>query len=64
MILNPVAQVIQDARFFVITDQSATVYTLYSTLAMYLVPLAITAGLAVVGVIYFKKKSPGFAEEI
>lgn len=64
MILNPVAQIIQDARYFAITKDSLTVASIYGTGLMYLVPVAIVLLLAVVSVIYFKKKSPTFAEEI
>jgi ABC-2 type transport system permease protein len=64
MILNPVAQIIQDARYFVITPQSVTLESIYGNFAAYLIPIAITVLVAVVGVWYFKKKSPGFAEEI
>lgn len=64
MILNPVAQIIQDARYFVITSQSITLSHIYHGLLVYLVPLAITVLVAIVGFWYFKKKSPSFAEEI
>jgi len=64
MMLNPVAQIIQDARHFVVTQDTVTIADVYSSPYIYLVPLAIVATLAVVGVVYFKKKSPSFAEEI
>jgi ABC-2 type transport system permease protein len=65
MILNPMAQIIQDARFFVVSDQSPTLVSIYSgNITMQLVPVAIVAMLAVLGALYFKKKSPSFAEDI
>lgn len=64
IILNPVAQIIQDARYFVVTKESVTITTLYDNVWMHLVPLAIVAIMAVIGVLYFRKKSPSFAEEI
>ena len=64
MILNPVAQIIQDARYFVITPQSITLAHIYNGLVVYLVPIVITLLVAAIGFWYFKKKSPGFAEEI
>lgn len=64
MILNPVAQVIQDARHFIITPETITISGLYSNPFVYLVPLAIVVILAIVGIVYFKKKSPSFAEEV
>jgi len=64
MILNPVAQVIQDARYFAITSETVTISDLYANPVIHLVPLGIVAVFAVVGIWYFKKKSPDFAEEI
>lgn len=64
MMLNPVAQIIQDARFFAITQDTLTITGVYGNPFMHLVPLAIVAIFAMVGVMYFKKKSPSFAEEI
>jgi ABC-2 type transport system permease protein len=64
MILNPVAQIIQDARFFVVTRESLTLSNIYGGMYMYAVPILFVIVLAVVGVLYFKKKSPSFAEDI
>lgn len=64
MILNPVAQIIQDARYFVVTKSSVTLASIYNHRYMYLVPLVFVVLFVVIGVWYFKKRSPGFAEEI
>jgi ABC-2 type transport system permease protein len=64
IMLNPVAQIIQDARHFAITPDALTIAGLYNDSYMRLVPLAIVAATAVLSVMYFKKKSPSFAEEI
>lgn len=64
IMLNPLAQVIQDARYFVITKETITIAAVYSNPFMQLIPLAIVLLFAIVGVWYFKKKSPSFAEEI
>lgn len=64
MLLNPVAQVIQDVRATLITPDTTTLYTLFQHRSAYLIPLTIVALLLVVSVVYFRKKSPGFAEEI
>lgn len=63
LLLNPVAQAIQDVRYLVITDQTQTLYNLggvYWTL----VPLGIVVVTSIVAVTYFKKRSPHFAEEV
>jgi len=64
MMLNPVAQVIQDIRYFVITHETTTISGLYGNPWVHLIPLGIVAAFAVIGIWYFKKKSPSFAEEI
>jgi len=64
MVLNPIAQIIQDARFHVVTQKTDTISTMFHHEYVYLIPLVIVGVFAVVSVIYFKKKSPGFAEDI
>jgi ABC-2 type transport system permease protein len=64
MILNPIAQIIQDARYFVVTQDSLTLSGIYTNTYMYCVPILLVVLFAVVGVAYFRKKSPSFAEDI
>jgi ABC-2 type transport system permease protein len=64
LILGPVAQIIQDARAAVIWPQGETIISLFHNPFLYIVPLGIVAVVSVVGVLYFKKRSPSFAEEI
>lgn len=62
--LNPLAQIIQDARFFVVTKESVTVSTLFSSGWFHLIPIGIVAALTALGIWYFRKQSPKFAEYI
>lgn len=64
LILNPLAQIIQDSRYVLITDQTQTVGSLYSNELMRLVPLAIVGVSVIVAVRYFRKRSRFFAEEV
>jgi len=64
MMLNPMAQIIQDARYAVVTHQSGTIATVWGTGYARLIPLAITAFIAVTASLYFRKRSKYFAEEI
>lgn len=64
IMLNPMAQLIQDARFVLVTNQATTITNIYGNSYARLIPVAIVLILAVVAVIYFKKRSPHFAEEI
>lgn len=64
MLLSPMAQIIQDARFAVVTTQVDTVHKAFAHSLYWLIPFVIVAIVAVYSVIYFKKRSPTFAEEI
>lgn len=64
LMLNPMAQIIQDARAFLVTSQTETITTIYGNNWIRLVPVAIVLFFAVLSVWYFKKRSPYFAEEV
>jgi len=64
MLLNPVAQTIQDVRAAVVWSGTPTVATLYDNPYIRLIPIAITIVLAVAAALYFRKQSASFAEEI
>ena len=61
--LNPMVQIMQDARHAIATDQSITIWQT-AGLPYTLIPFAIIASIAVIGWVYFKKKSKFFAEDI
>ena len=63
LILNPVAQIIQDARYVMVTDQTETISQLYSTPWVRVIPVGITLILVVASVVYFRRQSRFFAEE-
>ena len=64
MMLNPIAQIIQDARYAVVTNSSTTITELYNNPYARLISFGIVLTFAIIGAWYFKKKSPSFAEEI
>jgi len=64
LLLNPVAQIIQDLRFVLITDQTKTIGQLYGTKLIRFVPLGITVAVSIIAVIYFKRRSRYFAEDV
>ena len=63
LILNALAQIIQDARYVMVTDQTETISQLYSTPWVRVIPVGITIVLAVASVVYFRRQSRSFAEE-
>lgn len=64
MILSPIAQIIQDARYFVTTPVTQTLYSLYDSALVYLIPLGVILVFSVLASVYFKRRSKYFAEDI
>jgi ABC-2 type transport system permease protein len=63
LILNPMAQIIQDARYVLITSDTETISQLYGSPWVRAIPIGITLALVVSSVIYFRRRSLSFAEE-
>ena len=61
--LNPIVQIIQDARWAIATDTSITIWSTISSWVV-VVPFVIVAAVAIAGFLYFRKRSPYFAEDI
>jgi ABC-2 type transport system permease protein len=64
LLLNPMAQIIQDARHTLITPQAGTIGTVYNNRLMWLVPLGTVVVSAVWSALYFRSRSKYFAEEV
>ena len=66
LVLNPVAQVIQDARYVMVTTQTETIWNTVGAGSPLLrvVPAVLIAGVFIIGVVVFRKNSRGFAEEL
>ena len=66
LMLNPIAQIIQDARYLVVTTQTETIWGLVGQQCwlLKLIPLLIIAIVLLVGVTVFRRRSPYFAEEL
>jgi ABC-2 type transport system permease protein len=63
LLLNPMAQIIQDARYCLVSDQTVTMTQVYGTPWARLIPVGIVAVLVVASVVFFRRRSPFFAEE-
>lgn len=61
--INPVAQIIQDARYVLVTKTSITIWSAVHSMAV-LIPFAIVIATLIVGSLYFKNHSKYFAEDI
>lgn len=66
LLLNPIAQTIQDIRYNLITDQTVTTWGLVGegTFILKFVPIMIVAVILIWGALYFRRKSKFFAEEV
>ncbi len=64
LILNPLAQIIQDSRYVLLDPTSQTISTFYPNPLVRLVPLGIVLVTALVSVSYFRRRSRFFAEEV
>jgi ABC-2 type transport system permease protein len=64
ILLNPIAQAIQDIRYDLITSQTMTVFNSMNGIFMKLIPFVIVLVVFVGGSAYFKKHSKQFAEII
>jgi ABC-2 type transport system permease protein len=64
LMLNPMAQTIQDARNAIVTNQTLTIAEVYHSSFARLIPIGICIAMLVLGVLYFKKQAKSFAENI
>ena len=64
LMMNPVAQAIQDARYCLVTHQTATLASLFNNGLFTLIPITLTIIVLIFGALYFKKNSKYFAENV
>jgi len=64
MLMNPVAQIIQDVRYNLVTVQTDTIWGVINHTALALIPMIIVTVLIVLASIYFRRNSKKFAEEV
>ncbi|HMS49842.1 MAG TPA: ABC transporter permease [Candidatus Saccharibacteria bacterium] len=64
LLMNPMAQAIQDARYVTITKETITNAGVFNSNFMRLVPVFISLTILILGVLYFKRESKYFAENL
>lgn len=64
LLVNPMAQAIQDSRNVLVTNHTTTIAEAFGTSAARLIPLAMSVLVLIVGTLYFKRESKYFAENI
>lgn len=64
ILLNPMAQAIQDARNVVVTQETITIAEVFNNSAARVLPFMISLAVLIVGILYFKRESKTFAENL
>lgn len=64
LLMNPMAQAIQDARYLVVTPETLTIHNVFSNDLYRLIPIAVPFILLIIGVWYFKREAKYFAENL
>jgi len=65
ILLNPVAQAVQDTRHLLISSANPTLLTIsHDNYLLWLIPIVISLFILFAGAWFFKKRSPYFAEEV
>jgi ABC-2 type transport system permease protein len=64
LLVNPLAQAIQDGRSVLVTKDTVTIAEAFHSSAARLLPLAISLGMLAIGVLYFKREADSFAENL
>jgi ABC-2 type transport system permease protein len=64
IMLNPMAQTMQDARYALVTHQTVTIYQVFDGGWYSTIPFITVAVVLAGGLIYFRKRSVYFAENI
>jgi len=64
LIINPVAQLMQDARYMLITTKTETIYTVFGTAWAWAIPAGIVLITAIISFSYFRSRAPFFAENV
>ena len=64
IMLNPMAQIIQDMRYILVTQQTQTISSVFASQAARLIPVSLVLVIAVASSVYFRNRSRYFAEEV
>ena len=64
LLLNPLAQAMQDARYLVVTKQTEIIWRLFHGGWYAYIPFVIVLAVLVLGIVYFRNQSRSFAENI
>lgn len=64
LIISPIAQIVQDLRYLLVSDKTTTIGTIYGSEWARLIPISMVVLLLVSSAFYFKFQSKHFAEKV
>ena len=64
LMLNPMAQIIQDMRYIFVSTQTETIATVFGNPVIRLIPVLFSLLLLIFSIFYFKKRARNFAEQV
>lgn len=64
MMLNPIAQIVQDLRHVVVTPKTPVISSYWTSPYIRLLPIVVVVLIAIFGLWYFRKNAKHFAEEV
>jgi ABC-2 type transport system permease protein len=64
LLINPLAQAIQDARYLIVTKETITIHKLFNNELFTLIPYALIIIILIAGIFYFRSQAKYFAENI
>ena len=64
LLVNPLAQAIQGARNVFVTNSTITIGEVYHSPYAVLIPITVVIVFLIIGILYFKKEAPNFAENL
>jgi ABC-2 type transport system permease protein len=64
LMLNPMAQIIQDMRYVFVSTQTETISTIFGNPAVRLIPITLCILLFIFSIFFFKKRAKHFAEQV
>jgi ABC-2 type transport system permease protein len=64
IVANPMAQIIQDARYLIVLPETETVWNFVGNFWIAIIPVVVTVVLAILAFLYFRRNSKKFAEMV
>ena len=64
LLINPIAQIIQDIRYNLITHETITSWNYIGNFWLQILPIIMIIAIFILGIFYFRKKSKSFAEDV